>query len=470
MSAAESLCPGRVVPGVAVSVDYQPRDFVKRLGWTNTLPDGWKPKPLRAAVYCVVSNVDKVKVDGESPVQLCNYTDVYHNEFIRPGLDFMRATASQAEIARFALSVDDVVITKDSEAWDDIGVPALVVETLADLICGYHLALLRPRKDVIDGAFLFRCLQAKPIQVQLALSANGVTRFGLPKSAIGAAVVPVPPLARQRAIAKYLNRETARLDALVAEKERLLSLLEDKRRALVTRSVLRGAEPRVTLRDSGIPRAGEIPIHWQTRRLRFLVHRIEQGWSPEAHDRMPAVDEWGVLKLNAVNRGRFDATATKTLPPNREPSVLFEVRPGDVLVTRSNTPSLVGDACYVEATRARLILSDLIYRLTVRSELIDGRFLVYFLTLPTGRSQIERDARGTSASMVKISQEHIRNWRVPVPPVEEQREIVAEIVSTTTVIDQIETATNRSIALLKERRSALIAAAVTGQIDVGGAA
>ena len=140
---------------------------VKRLGWTNTLPAGWELMPLRGAVYCRVSNVDKLEVDGEIPVQLCNYTDVYNNEFIRPGLALMRATASEAEIARFALSVDDVVITKDSEAWDDIGVPALVVETSDNLVCGYHLALLRPRTDVIDGAFLFRCLQAKPIQVQL---------------------------------------------------------------------------------------------------------------------------------------------------------------------------------------------------------------------------------------------------------------------------------------------------------------
>ena len=74
------------------------------------------------------------------------------------------------------------------------------------LVCGYHLALLRPRKDVIDGAFLFRCLQAKPIQMQLALSANGVTRFGLTKSEIASTVVPVPPMPKQRAIVKFLNQ------------------------------------------------------------------------------------------------------------------------------------------------------------------------------------------------------------------------------------------------------------------------
>ena len=254
---------------------------MKRLGWTNTLREGWKRKPLRTVAHCVVSNVDKVKVDGEIPVQLCNYTDVYHNEFIRPALGLMRATASQAEIARFALSVDDVIITKDSESWDDIGVPALVVETSADLVCGYHLAVLRPHKDIIDGAFLFRCLQAQPIQVQLALSANGVTRFGLPKSEIGATVVPVPPLSQQRVIAKYLDGETARLDALVAEKEWLLSLLAEKRQALITCAVTRGLNPKGPYRDSGIGWMSEIPTQWESRKIAWLFRERDQRGYPD---------------------------------------------------------------------------------------------------------------------------------------------------------------------------------------------
>ena len=254
---------------------------MKRLGWTNTLREGWKRKPLRTVAHCVVSNVDKVKVDGEIPVQLCNYTDVYHNEFIRPALGLMRATASQAEIARFALSVDDVIITKDSESWDDIGVPALVVETSADLVCGYHLAVLRPHKDIIDGAFLFRCLQAQPIQVQLALSANGVTRFGLPKSEIGATVVPVPPLSQQRVIAKYLDGETARLDALVAEKEWLLSLLVEKRQALITCAVTRGLNPKGPYRDSGIGWMSEIPTQWESRKIAWLFRERDQRGYPD---------------------------------------------------------------------------------------------------------------------------------------------------------------------------------------------
>lgn len=116
------------------------------------------------------------------------------------------------------------------------------------------------------------------------------------------------------------------------------------------------------------------------------------------------------------------------------------------------------------------MLSDLIYRLNLCHDLIDGRFLAYFLTLSVGRSQIEVDARGTSASMVKISQEHIKDWWIPVPPKAEQQAIVRHLAAETARIDSARAATDRTISLLKERRGAIVAATVAGQIEVGGAA
>ena len=436
------------------------------LGWTNDLPRNWDAKPLRTVARYVVSNVDKLTHEHEIPVRLCNYADVYHNEFITLDLDFMRATVSQDEIEKFGLRVDDVLITKDSESWDDIGIPGLVRQTSDDLVCGYHLALVRTLSDKVTGSFLFRCLQAKSVRVQLELAANGITRFGIPKSEIGSLVLPVPPLLQQRIIADFLDRETARLDELATAKERVFTLLEEKRVALITSAVSRGLDTHVSLRDSTIPGVEEIPEHWRTARLRYLTEDVEQGWSPEAENYQPKLDEWGILKLNAVNRSRFDETATKTLPADMVPRPDLEVRRGDVLVTRSNTPALVGDACFVETTRPKLMLSDIIYRLTVDSQMVDGKFLVYFLTIPTGRIQIEHDARGTSASMVKISRDHIKNWHIPVPPLYEQRAIVDYLDRETALIDGLVTQIRETIALLKERRSSLIAAAVTGRIDV----
>jgi restriction endonuclease S subunit len=208
---------------------------------------------------------------------------------------------------------------------------------------------------------------------------------GIDRSDIHTIPVTVPPLATQRAIAAYLDRETARLDGLVAAKERVLGLLAEKRRALITRAVTRGLDPHVPLRDSGIPWLSEIPIHWQIKRLRWLIRTIEQGWSPEAENREPNEDEWAVLKLNAVAHGQFNPSAAKALPVGLEARADLEVHPGDFLITRANTPALVGDMCFITEVRPLLMLCDLIYRLRLFDDRLDGQYLSHFFTSPKGR-------------------------------------------------------------------------------------
>ncbi len=230
-----------------------------RVSWAAKLPGTWDVKPLKAVASYSVSGVDKVPVDDEKPVRLCNYTDVYNNEFVDMSADFMMSTATDQEIEKFRLEVNDVVITKDSESWDDIGVPALVTETSEDLLCGYHLAKLSPFPEKVCGRFLLRCLQAKPIHTQLELASKGVTRFGLPKEAIGKLLLPIPPLRQQCAIADFLDKQTAGLDALIKVKERLLGILAEKRQALITHAVTRGLNPNVAFRDSGNLVARETP-------------------------------------------------------------------------------------------------------------------------------------------------------------------------------------------------------------------
>ncbi len=224
-----------------------------------TLPEGWRRVPLKAACHYIVSNVDKHSFEDEIPVRLCNYTDVYKNDRVSPELELMTATANEKEIEKFHLEVGDVIITKDSESWDDIAIPSYVEATADDFICGYHLAFIRPKSNSLDGRFLFRCVQSRPVALQLELEATGVTRFGLPKGAIGTALLPLPPLELQRLIADYLDRETARIDALVAEKEKMLALLEEKRAALISRAVTCGLNSDAPLKPSGLDWLGDIP-------------------------------------------------------------------------------------------------------------------------------------------------------------------------------------------------------------------
>ena len=178
----------------AVTRGLDPNVRLKPSGvtWLGDVPAHWQVGRLRTLTEMRVSNVDKHSKDGEIPVRLCNYVDVYKNDSITAELHFMTATATASEIERFRLEPGDVLITKDSETWNDIGVPALVESSADDLICGYHLALLRPLNGTLNGNYLFRALQTAPIAYQFHASANGVTRYGLTHDAIKSALLPLP--------------------------------------------------------------------------------------------------------------------------------------------------------------------------------------------------------------------------------------------------------------------------------------
>ena len=188
----------------------------------------WRTAKLSAVAETIISNVDKKTKPNEHPVLLCNYTDVYRNSFILADMDFMSATATKREIAKCSLNEGDVIITKDSEKYDDIGVPALVRENVPDLVCGYHLVILRPAVSEIDGAYLFYALSAKEAQQQFHSYANGMTRFGLRKGDIGLVEIPLPPLPTQRAISRVLGA----FDDKIALNAKMNSTLEAMARAL----------------------------------------------------------------------------------------------------------------------------------------------------------------------------------------------------------------------------------------------
>ena len=201
--------------------------------WLGDVPAHWEVRRLQHVATMKVSNVDKHIKEGELPVRLSNYVDVYKNDRITKSVPFMRATATTDEIERFRLELGDVLITKDSEVWNDIGVPALVEYTARDLVCGYHLALLRPIRGVLNGAYLFRSLQSSTIAYQFHISANGVTRYGLSRGGIKSALLPIPPLTEQAAIVACLDKATADIDAAIDRARREIELLGEYRTRLI---------------------------------------------------------------------------------------------------------------------------------------------------------------------------------------------------------------------------------------------
>ncbi|HFI5335568.1 TPA: restriction endonuclease subunit S [Serratia liquefaciens] len=188
--------------------------------------DDWKQYQLSDITNVIVSPVDKKSVVGEVPVELCNYTDVYYHHEITKEINFMKATASNNEIEKYSLKIGDVIITKDSETPGDIAVSALVSEELNGVVCGYHLAIVRPNKSAVSGAFLNYLFSMPKTRYYFFTLATGATRFGLSIGAINKAQFSLPTVAEQQKIANLLSISDKEIKAL---KQKLHYLKQEKK-------------------------------------------------------------------------------------------------------------------------------------------------------------------------------------------------------------------------------------------------
>jgi len=195
-------------------------------------PKGWKKELLTDNTEILLSNVDKKVKDNEHKVLLCNYMDVYNNEYITNNMTFMKATASQNEIDKFSLKKGDIIITKDSETQEDIAKSTAVIDELKNVLCGYHLALIRPNQKKINSVFLSKIFESKRIHNYFVRKVNGITRFGLNQSTIKQAHIIFPPLQEQERIAeifltidKYIDEEKEKKETLTTLKKSLMQKL-----------------------------------------------------------------------------------------------------------------------------------------------------------------------------------------------------------------------------------------------------
>ena len=269
---------------------------VERLG---EVPAHWEVRRLCTIAEMRASNVDKHSRDGERPIRLCNYVDVYRADRIRAEMPLMAATAAPAEIEKFRLRPGDVLITKDSEAWNDIGVPALVEGAADNTICGYHLALLRPLSGCVSGGFLFRAVESSAVAYQFHVRANGVTRYGLAHNAIKTAWVPLPPLPEQAAIVRFVDHADRRIRRYIRAKEKLIALLEEQKQAIIHEAVtgridVRSAQPYPTYKDSGVEWLGAVPAHWSVWRSKRVFRPRTELARPD-DIQLSATQAYGVI-------------------------------------------------------------------------------------------------------------------------------------------------------------------------------
>lgn len=192
------------------------------------IPKDWDLDKLRKNAIVLFSNVDKHIHEDEIPVFLCNYQDVYYHDYINSGIPFSAGSVKPSEFRKFQLHKGDIIITKDSEDRKDIAVPAYVIEEIPNLICGYHLAILRPNESRLDGIFLSFLLQSHNINHYFQKLANGVTRFGLTTDSIKNALIPIPQLPEQQKIAEILST----WDQAIATTKKLIEELKLRNKGL----------------------------------------------------------------------------------------------------------------------------------------------------------------------------------------------------------------------------------------------
>jgi type I restriction enzyme S subunit len=367
------------------------------------------------------------------------------------------------------LQAGDVLMNEGGD-FDKLGRGHVWDARISPCIHQNHVFAVRPHG--ISSAWLNRVTGAAYAQFYfMSRSKQSTNLASISSTNVMELPVVKPPAAEQAVIDAFLDHETAKIDALVAEQEQLITLLKEKRQAVISHAVTKGLDPSVPMKDSGVEWLGEVPAHWSIGRIKHVVASFEQGWSPQCENfPVESESDWGVLKVGCVNGGIFKPEENKALPADLMAIPALGVCLGDLLISRANTRELVGSAAVVPADHQNLLLCDKLYRLRLTPSLCLPGFLSLFLSTELARGQIELAATGASSSMLNIAQSTILEMSVPMPPVAEQATLLSTVDQRTLEQDQLISEAVLSIELLKERRAALISAAVTGQIDVSGLA
>jgi type I restriction enzyme S subunit len=436
-------------PFLCVYPSYRKTD----LPWLAQIPAHWEVRRLKHVANVTFSSVDKLSHEDEKPVLLSNYVDVYKNEQITADLEFMKATASDDEIKRFTLRKNDVLVTKDSESWDDIAIPAYVPNDLENVLCGYHLALIRPKPNQMDGKFLLRALQSKTIRYQFEVEATGITRYGIDQYAIGSTFFPVPPLPEQQTIATYLDHQTAKIDALIAKKQRLLELLAEQRAALISQAVTKGLNPDVKMKDSGVAWLGQVPSHWEVEKNKQVYREVDDRSEYGDEELLTVSHITGVTTRAEKEVNMFMAESLEGYK---------RCRAGDLAI---NTMWAWMGALGISPVDGIVSPSYNVYRFRNPNQ-FDSRYLDYLYRTPQHIIEINRYSKGIWSSRLRLYPDEFFLMVTPKPPYEEQKHIVEYLNKKLGQMKLLADKVEAAIELQREYRAALISSVVTGKVQV----
>jgi type I restriction enzyme S subunit len=392
---------------------------------TSTLPEGWREAVLSDVSEIRVSNVDKKSNVGEVPVRLCNYLDVYKNQYITADLPYMEATAARSEIAQFAVEVGDVMITKDSETPDDIGVSAVALWSEPSLVCGYHLALIKPDKRQVDPVFLAKQLRLPRIAAYYGRLACGSTRYGLSHSGIAKTPLTLPSLSHQVKIARILRT----LDDLIEKTEALIAKYQAIKQGTMHDLFTRGVDEHGHLRPSHAEapdlykpsELGWIPKEWMTCRVDEAGSvRLGRQRSPK-HQSGRFTTPY--LRVANVFDGFLDYSDVLEMDFTPSERDTYSVQPGDVLLNEGQSIELVGRSAIYDGEPNRYCFQNTLIRFRAFPP-NDPHFCrgVFKHWLDIGRFMTV--ARQTT-SVAHLGADRLAGMSFPRPPSEEQNRIAA---------------------------------------------
>ena len=416
------------------------------------VPPHWSVKPLRLIGRLIKGSGGSKEDAVEEGVPCVRYGELYTT--YRNFIERARTCVTQERATDYTpIEYGDVLFAASGETIEEIGKSA--VNLLHGALCGGDVVILRPAEPFVPR-FLGYSTDAAPVAAQKSLGGRGSTVKHIYPDELREVVIAVPPIDEQQAVADFLDRETGRLDALVAAKQRLINLLAEKRKAIIATSVTRGLDLKVKLRDSGVPWLGGIPPHWGLKRMKYLFRLVA--------DKAPVDNNFELLSLytdvGVKPRRELEERGNKASSTDE----YWMVQPNDLVVNK-----LLAWMGAFGVSEYRGVTSPA-YDILRPQDGVESFFYHHLFRCGVATTEVRARSYGIMDMRLRLYFDRLGDMYVPFPPLEEQRAIVAHISRATAKLDAVRAATERTIALLKERRSALIAAAVTGQLNVGAAA
>lgn len=410
-----------------------------------------KTAPLWTFADIRPSNVDKKSKPDERPVRLVNYTDVYSNQRITSDLELMAATASDEHIRRFGVLPGDIIITKDSETPDDIGIPARVESSDDDMVCAYHLTLVRPLLDRAHSGYIFWALESGSAKEYWLTSSFGVTRYSIGTGVVSGLPIADFELDEQRAIADYLDRETGEVDAIIAHLAALTCELQERLRIVQTRAVF-------GLSEDGEHQISEsrsvlfgIPEHWDRTKFGYDFTESTERNGDNPPGPLLSISEYRGVELNTRTEGQqasLDVSKYRVVRPGQLAANMMWLNHGGLGVS-----SLTG---YISPDYKAFWISDRFEPRYVHHLFRSSRYVDYFATIATG---VRPNAQ-------RVTKTVLDSTPVPLPPLDEQIGIANYLDEVASKIDTMLAKVAELKALLVERRLALITEVVSGRKKV----